>query len=136
MKEKSAFMNAEVMEFIRIEMKNQYKHLHDALKLSEDKHGLLKKKIYHEYRSRLVSQLEKKDKNSIHQVEATLERFIESLANLSHKEAILGKETRLKLASRKEASNLREKLKEMTSMLEMKRGYCSREPLKIWMPEN
>lgn len=94
-------MNAEVMEFIRIEMKNQYKKLHEALKLSEEKHGLLKKKIYDEYRARLIAQLEKKDKTSIHQVQATLERFIDSLSNLSHKEAVLAKEVKLKQSARK-----------------------------------
>ena len=82
----------------------------------------------------MILHLEKKDKNSIGQIEATLERFIEGLSNLSHKEAVMAKEVRLKQSARKESHNLREKVKELSIMLESKR-YCSREPLKIWVPE-
>ena len=44
-------------------MKAQYKKLYDALKLNEDKYELLKKKIYEEYRARLISLINKKDKD-------------------------------------------------------------------------
>lgn len=37
---------SELLEFVREEMKSQYKKLNDTLKLSEQKYDLLKKKIY------------------------------------------------------------------------------------------
>lgn len=49
-------------------MKSQYKKLNDALKLSEQKYDLLKKKIYEEYRARIIDVLNKKEKNSISQL--------------------------------------------------------------------
>ena len=72
-------------------MKSQYKKLNEAMKLSEQKFDLLKKKIYEEYRARIIDNLNKKDKQSIDQLETILERFIDGLANLSHKEAVLHK---------------------------------------------
>lgn len=57
-----------MLEFVREEMKNQYKKLNDALKLSEQKYDLLKKKIYEEYRARIIDFLNKKEKNSISQL--------------------------------------------------------------------
>ena len=44
-------------------MKSQYKKLYDALKLNEDKYEILKKKIYEEYRSRLIDLMAKKDRD-------------------------------------------------------------------------
>lgn len=55
------------------------------------KYDLLKKKIYEQYRAKIIEVLNKKDRNSISQLEVTLERFIEGMSNLSHKEAILRK---------------------------------------------
>lgn len=60
------------------------------------KYDLLKKKIYEEYRSKIIEVLNKKDKNNISQLEVTLQRFIEGMSNLSHKEAILKKQVKLK----------------------------------------
>jgi ribonuclease HII len=53
-------------------MKTQFKKMHDSLKLSEEKHHLLKKKIYEEYRARIIDILCKKDKQSIAKIESTL----------------------------------------------------------------
>ena len=49
-------------------MKSQYKKLNEAMKLSEQKFDLLKKKIYEEYRARIIDNLNKKDKHSIAQL--------------------------------------------------------------------
>jgi hypothetical protein len=49
-------------------MKSQYKKLNEAIKLSEQKFELLKKKIYEEYRSRIVDTLNKKDKHTLAQL--------------------------------------------------------------------
>ena len=49
-------------------MRNQYKKLNDHIKLAEHKHELLKRKIYEEYRARIVEALGKKDKQGIQQV--------------------------------------------------------------------
>ena len=53
-------------------MRNQYKKLNDHIRLLEQKYDLLKKKIYGEYRAKIIDMLSKKDKNSISQIEATL----------------------------------------------------------------
>ena len=54
-------------------MKNQYKKLFDALKLNEQKYELLKKKIYEEYRARLIEIFGQKEKeNQVQQLEKTL----------------------------------------------------------------
>lgn len=42
------------IEYIREEMKAQYKKLYDSLKLSEEKYEILRKKIYEEYRARII----------------------------------------------------------------------------------
>lgn len=52
-----------LLEYVRQEMKSQYKKLYDALKLNEDKYEILKKKIYEEYRSRLIDLMAKKDRD-------------------------------------------------------------------------
>ena len=52
-----------LLEFVRQEMKAQYKKLYDALKLNEDKYEILRKKIYDEYRVRLIELMSKKDKD-------------------------------------------------------------------------
>ena len=54
-----------LLEYIRDEMRSQYKKLHESLKLSNEKFTILKKKIYEEYRHRIVDLLSKKDKETI-----------------------------------------------------------------------
>lgn len=49
-------------------MKNQYKKLYDSVKFNEEKYSILKKKIYEEYRGRIIELLIKKDKPSINKV--------------------------------------------------------------------
>lgn len=44
-------------------MKNQYSKQYDALKLAEEKFSLLKKKIYEEYRSRIIGVIANKNKD-------------------------------------------------------------------------
>lgn len=58
-----------------------------------------------------------RDERTISKVEATLERFIDGLANLSHKEAVLAKEVKLKQAARKEAGALKEKVNNLNMLL-------------------
>ena len=108
-----------LLEYVRQEMKNQYKKQYDALKLNEEKYEILKKKVFEEYRSRLIDLLSKKDRDerTLGKVEATLERFIEGLSNMSHKEAGLAKEIKLKQAARKEAGALREKVNNLNMLL-------------------
>jgi len=64
--------------------------------------------------------LNKKEKSSISQLEIILERFIDGMSNLSHKEAVLQKEVKLKQNARRTNAELKEKV-----------TYCSREPLKV-----
>ena len=49
-------------------MKSQYKKLNEAIKFEEQKFDLLKKKIYEEYRSRIIDNLNKKDRHSVQQI--------------------------------------------------------------------
>lgn len=51
------------MEYVRKEMKNQYSKQYDALKLAEEKFNLLKRKIYEEYRSRIIGVISNKNKD-------------------------------------------------------------------------
>lgn len=44
-------------------MKNQYRKLFDSLKLSEEKYEVLRKKIYEEYRARIIDLISKKDRD-------------------------------------------------------------------------
>jgi hypothetical protein len=53
------------------------------------------------------------------------------MSNLSHKEAVLQKEVKLKQNARKTNVELKEKVSELNSLLQSKKGYCSREPLKM-----
>jgi hypothetical protein len=75
--------------------------------------------------------LSKKEKNSISQLEATLERFIEGMSNLSHKEAVLHKEVKLKQNARKQNVELKEKVNSLNQLLQTKKGYCTRDPMKV-----
>jgi len=54
------------------------------------------------------------------------------MANLSHKEAILHKEVRLKQQARKNNTELKHKIQELNQMVNVKKGYCSRDPLKVY----
>ena len=112
-------------------MKSQHKKLSEAVKLSEQRFELLKKKIYDEYRTRVIENLNKKDKHSIGQLETLLERFIEGMGNLSHKEAVLQKESRLKQAARKQNAQLKGKVTELNYLLQERKGACSRDPLRV-----
>lgn len=55
--------------------------------------------------------------SKLSRVEAVLERFVQGLANKSHKEAILSKEVRLKQEARKEAGTLKEKVGFLNQLL-------------------
>lgn len=112
-------------------MRNQYKKLNDHIRLCEQKYELLKKKIYEEYRAKIIEVLSKKEKNSLPQLEATLERFVEGMSNLSHKEAVLHKEVKLKQNARKQNVELKEKVNSLNQLLQTKKGYCTRDPLKM-----
>lgn len=46
-------------------MKKQHKKQHEALKFNEEKYDILKRKIYEEYRSKIIELLNKKDKSKI-----------------------------------------------------------------------
>ena len=46
-------------------MKNQYKKLHDTLSISQEKFEILKKKIYEEFRSRIIGILNAKEKDTV-----------------------------------------------------------------------
>lgn len=83
-------------------MRIQFKRLNETIQLSHDKYDLLKRKVYKEYRSKLVDLIGKKDKTLISRIEQLLERFIDGLANTSHKEALLAKEIKKKLEFKKE----------------------------------
>lgn len=50
----------ELLEFVREEMKTQYKKLNETIRLCEQKHEILKKKIYEEYRAKIIEVLNKK----------------------------------------------------------------------------
>jgi len=54
--------------------------------------------------------LNKKEKSSISQLEIILERFIDGMSNLSHKEAVLQKEVKLKQNARRTNAELKEKV--------------------------
>ena len=45
---------ADLLEYVREEMRSQYKKLNDHIKLAEQKHELLKRKIYEEYRAKII----------------------------------------------------------------------------------
>jgi DNA-binding transcriptional regulator GbsR (MarR family) len=60
------------LEYVREEMKNQYKKLNETTKLWERKYELLKRKIFEEYRSKIVDLLNKKEKSSVGQLEVVL----------------------------------------------------------------
>lgn len=102
-------------------MRNQFKKLNEALLISQSKFDLLRKKIYEQYRSRIISILTEKEKNEniskILKLESVLERFVQGLANKSHKEAILSKQVKLKQEARKEASVLKEKCGYLNNLL-------------------
>lgn len=44
-------------------MKIQYKKLHDSLQISQDRFEILKKKIYEEYRSRIIGMINSKERS-------------------------------------------------------------------------
>lgn len=119
-------------------MKAQYKKLYDSLKLSEEKHEILRKKIYEEYRSRIIDLISKKDRDeyTVAKIEAVLERFVDGLGNTSHKEAVLAKEVKLKQEARKEASLYKDKLaaavKTIEGMGTKKGNTCVREPVRVF----
>ena len=112
-------------------MKSQYKKLNEAIKFEEQKFQLLKKKIYEEYRSRIIDNLNKKDRHSVNQIETILERFIDGLSNLSHKEAVLNKQIKLKKSARRQNSQLKQKVNELNYLLQEKKGHCTRDPIKL-----
>lgn len=53
------------------------------------------------------------------------------MSNLSHKEAVLNKEIKLKQNARKQNSELKEKVNELNQLLQSKKGYCSRDTVKV-----
>jgi hypothetical protein len=53
------------------------------------------------------------------------------MSNLSHKEAVLHKEIKLKQNARKQNSELKEKVNELNFLLQSKKGHCSRDPVKL-----
>jgi uncharacterized membrane protein len=59
---------ADLLEYVREEMRSQYKKLNDHIKLNEQKHELLKRKIYEEYRAKIVEALGRKEKGSLQQL--------------------------------------------------------------------
>lgn len=46
-------------------MKKQHRDQHEALKMSQEKFEILKKKIYEEYRTKIVEAINKKDQSKI-----------------------------------------------------------------------
>jgi hypothetical protein len=55
-------------------MRDQYKKMYEALRLSDEVNRTLKIKIYQEYRSRIIDLLSKKDKDdlTVSKIEAVL----------------------------------------------------------------
>jgi hypothetical protein len=53
------------------------------------------------------------------------------MSNLSHKEAVLNKEIKLKHNARRQNSDLKGKVNELNCLLQSKKGYCSRDPIKL-----
>lgn len=117
-------------------MKTQYTKLNETIRLWEKRHEALKKKIYEEYRAKIIDVLSKKERNSIGQIEAVLERFVDGMSNMSHKEAVLQKQVKLKIKARKTNQQLREKIKELDFLVETKKGICSRDPVKLLYNDN
>jgi hypothetical protein len=57
------------------------------------------------------------------------------MSNLSHKEAVLHKEVKLKQHARKQNVELKEKVSSLNHLLQTKKGYCTRDPLKLIVSE-
>ena len=57
------------------------------------------------------------------------------MSNLSHKEAVLHKEVKLKQHARKQNIELKEKVTSLNHLLQTKKGYCTRDPLKLLYAE-
>jgi hypothetical protein len=62
--------NIEVLDFMKEEMRKQYNKLKESLRFSDDRYEILKKKVYREYRTRIVELLNgsKKDKMLISKI--------------------------------------------------------------------
>ena len=60
-----------------------------------------------------------------------MERFIDGMSNLSHKEAVLHKEIKLKQNARKQNNELKGKVNELNYLLQSKKGTCTRDPIKL-----
>lgn len=123
--------NPKLYEYLQEEMKAQFKKLNETIQLCHEKYELLKKKVYNEYRSKLSDLLGKKDRSQLPRLEQLLEKFVEGLANTSHKEAMLSKEVRKKLELRRENEQLKGKVGELQHILQDKKGICTRDPVKI-----
>ena len=53
------------------------------------------------------------------------------MSNLSHKEAVLHKEIKLKQNARKQNNELKGKVNELNYLLQSKKGTCTRDPIKL-----
>jgi hypothetical protein len=58
------------------------------------------------------------------------------MSNLSHKEAVLHKEIKLKQNARRQNSELKGKVSELNFLLQSKKGQCSRDPVKLVFQES
>jgi hypothetical protein len=57
------------------------------------------------------------------------------MSNLSHKEAVLQKEVKLKQHARRQNIELKEKVTSLNHLLHTQKGYCTRDPLKVLVSE-
>ena len=90
-------------------MRSQYSRLQTALHFSNEKYEVIKKKVYNEYRFRIVNLLNGKA-TDINRLEVLLERFVEGLNNLSHKEAMLHRNSKKHQESLKQNKALRHRI--------------------------
>ena len=77
--------NPKLYEYLQEEMKAQFKKINETIQLCHEKHELLRKKVYNEYRSKLSDLLGRKDRSQLPRLEQLLEKFVEGLSNTSHK---------------------------------------------------
>ncbi len=116
-------------------MKTQYRKMYDAIKFSEEKFNIFKDKVYQEYRAKIIEIINKKDKQAVHKLETVLERYIDYMGNVAHKDALLNKEVKLKNQARREVNQMKDKNNQLVQILESKKGYCSRDQLKVIINE-
>lgn len=92
---------------------------------------MLKRKVYNEYRFRIVQLLNGKT-TDVRKLETLLERLIEGLSNLSHKEAMLHRNSKKHQESLKQNKALKHRIHELDWLLgEKTTAPCTRSPVQV-----